>query len=325
MSKAARRFLTVFTLLCMVAVTAFLCIFLLFKIKTIEVTGDVVYEPSAVIDVCGYEVGDNLVLLSTGKQEKDLEEQLPYVEQAEIIRHFPSTLEIHITAAQEMACVASGSQWFAVSGSGKILEEKTGPDDTAMQVTGLDFTDPQIGSQFQAQDQEHQDAFQTILSTLADLGAVGEFTSLDLTDLYNITMSYQGRVTFELGSTVGLDSKIQSGYRLVTEQMEPNDIGTLDLSLVADIGKAYFSANNSASSSSETSSNENSSGESGDNASSSDEGGDTSGENGSDDTSGDTGSSTDSSDGGGDGSSSERDSSQEGDRGGDIPDTIFTG
>lgn len=323
MSKAARRFLTVFTLLCMVVVTAFLCVFLLFKIKTIEVTGDVIYEQTAIIDVCGYEVGDNLVLLSTGKQEKDLEEQLPYVEKAEIIRHFPNTLEIHITAAQEAACVSSGSQWFAVSGSGKILEEKAGPDDGAMQVTGLAFTDPKIGSQFQAQDQEHQDAFKTILSALTELGAAGEFTSLDLTDLYNITMSYQGRVTFELGSTVGLESKIESGYRLVTEQMEANDTGTLDLSLVADIGKAYFSTSNSTTASSTTSDSGNSSG--GDDSSSDGSGDTSSGEDGTDDASGDTGNSADSGDTGEETSSTEDSSSQNEDRGGDIPDTIFTG
>ena len=33
---------------------------------------------------------DNLALLSTGQQEEDLEEQLPYVQEATISRHFPA-------------------------------------------------------------------------------------------------------------------------------------------------------------------------------------------------------------------------------------------
>ncbi len=45
MGKAARRFLLAFTLLAMAAVTAFVCVFLLFKVRTIEVTGDQVYDP----------------------------------------------------------------------------------------------------------------------------------------------------------------------------------------------------------------------------------------------------------------------------------------
>ena len=52
LSKGARLFLLVFTLVCMVAITAFLCVFLLFKVRTIEVTGDVVYEQSAILEVC---------------------------------------------------------------------------------------------------------------------------------------------------------------------------------------------------------------------------------------------------------------------------------
>ena len=53
-------------------------------------------------------------------------------------------------------------------------------------------------------------------------------------------MTYQGRVEFQLGSTVGLESKLQSGYALVTEQLDENDTGTLNLTLVAEVGKAYF-------------------------------------------------------------------------------------
>ena len=119
----ARQAVNFVTLLAMAAVTAFVCVFLLFKVRTIEVTGDQVYDPSAILELCGYQEGDNLALLTTGEQEAALEEQLPYVEDAQILRHFPSGLEIHITAAQQAACVQSGSQWFIISGKGKILEE----------------------------------------------------------------------------------------------------------------------------------------------------------------------------------------------------------
>ena len=149
MSKAARRFLLVFTLLCMMAVTAVMCVFLVFKVRTIQVTGDLVYEESAILDVCGYQVGDNLALLTTAEQEVALESQLPYIAETQVIRHFPNTLEIHVTAAQKAACVQSGSQWFNVSYSGKILESVAAPEDGVLQVTGLTLTDPAPGAQRQ--------------------------------------------------------------------------------------------------------------------------------------------------------------------------------
>ena len=145
MSKAARRFLLVFTLLCMVAVTAVMCVFLVFKVRTIQVTGDLVYEESAILDVCGYQVGDNLALLTTAEQEDALESQLPYIEEAQVIRHFPNTLEIHVTAAQKAACVQSGSQWFNVSYSGKILEIRRRPGGRRAAGDGPDADRPGAG------------------------------------------------------------------------------------------------------------------------------------------------------------------------------------
>lgn len=343
MSKGARRFLLLFTLVCMVAITGFLCVFLLFKVHTIEVTGDAVYDQSTVLEVAGYQEGDNLALLSTGQQEEDLEEQLPYVQEATISRHFPSTLEIHITAAQKAACISSGGQWYTVSYRGKILEQSESPQEGVMQVTGLTLTGPVAGEKVQVQgasasqsegsssesqeegqdqsqsrDDAHQTAFSTILAKLEEWGAAGEFTSLDLTDLYNITMTYQGRVEFQLGSTVGLESKLQSGYALVTEQLDENDTGTLNLTLVAEVGKAYFTPTNQAPGATSSAS-----GDAGDGTGESDPAGGSS-EDGGDASS--AGEGTSGENGTGEGSSQdEGSSSQDEGRGGNIPDTIFTG
>ena len=49
-----------------------------------------------------------MFLVTEGKEEL-LEEKLPYIEEAQIRRNFPSTLEIHIIAAQQAACVAGAA------------------------------------------------------------------------------------------------------------------------------------------------------------------------------------------------------------------------
>ncbi len=331
LSKGARLFLLAFTLVCMVAITAFLCVFLLFKVRTIEITGDMVYEQSAIMEVCGYQEGDNLALLSTKDRERDLEEQLPYVENAQILRHFPSGLEIHITAAKKTACISSGGQWYVVSGKGKILEALSQPAEGVMQVTGLTLADPQVGGQVQVQEapkeesstseegsssQEEvqtntaQTAFFEILQVVDQWNAGSEFISLDMTDLYRITMNFQNRILFELGSTSGLDYKVDYGLRLVYEEMDSNDMGTLDLTLSSEAKKAFFEASNSSLDSGSSAGGTDSSQEDG-----TQDGGETGGTDGSDDTSSgdETGEDTGSD---GDGSSSQ-------DRGGDIPDTIF--
>ena len=315
MSKGARRFLLVFTLLCMAAVTAVLCVFLLFKVRVIQVTGDMIYQEQDVLNAAGYQEGDNLALLTTSEQEQRLEQQLPYIQDAQIIRHFPSTLEIRVTAAQVAADVQNGSQWYAVSTQGKILEEKTSPSEGVMQVAGLALTDPVVGGQIQLEDESAQSALETIFSVLEQWGAAGDFTSLDLTDLYNITMNYQNRVQFLLGSTVELAYKVDYGLRIVTGTekqvyIASDESGTLDLSLAGDTKGAYFTESVAGSSSASSSQEASSSG--GDSSEASDAG-----------SSGGDSSSTgeDSSSGEDSGSSSQ----EGGGRGGDIPDTIFTG
>jgi hypothetical protein len=346
----------VFTLLCMVAITAFLCVFLLFKVRTIEVTGDVVYEQSAILEVCDYEIGDNLALLSTKNKERALEEQLPYVEDAEIRRHFPSGLEIHITAAQKTACISSGGQWFAVSGKGKILEALSEPAEGVMEVTGLTLVNPVVGGQVQvedppqeessssqddsssqtesstqedssAQEESRKDVSQTaffeILQVLDQWDAAGDFVSLDMTDLYHITMNFQNRILFELGSAAGLDYKVDYGLRIIRDKLDENDTGTLDLSLASDLKEAYFQPTNSSldSSSSTSSSSE---GDSGDDTGDSDTSSDDGNSDGNDDgtvTEDDT-----TSDGTGEETSDDTsDDTVSQDRGGDIPNTIFMG
>lgn len=317
----------VFTLLMMGAITAFVCVFLVFKVREIEITGDTVYEQSAILDVCGYEVGDNLALLTTAPQEEALEQQLPYIAEAQIIRHFPGTLEIHITGAQTAACVASGSQWFSVSAAGKILEQVTEPPAGVMQATGLVLTDPVLGGTLQAQDDEHQQAFTEILTVLGELNAAGDFTTLDLTDLYNITMNYQGRIQFLMGSTVELKYKLELALTKVIPELTSEDSGTLDLTVAPDVKRAFFTEGTASTGESGTSSQE--SGES----SSSEESSDTDSSASATDSeeSSENGSESSQEDSSEEGSSqSDEDSSDsweggEGDRGGEIPDTIFTG
>lgn len=242
----ARIFLLLFTLVAMAAVTAFLCVFLLFKVRLIEVTGDQVYDREQIIQITGFQEGDNLALLTTSDKERALERQLPYVADAQITRRFPSTLEIHITAAQQAACVQSGGQWLLVSGEGKLLEAVSEPPEGVMQVTGVTLQEPAVGGFVQSEDEGACQALLTILSVLQDWGVPQGFATLDLSDLYNVTMNYQDRVLFQLGSTVELAYKVDYGLRLVTSTdpvyVSPDETGVLNLTLAGEVKEAYFTA-----------------------------------------------------------------------------------
>lgn len=247
LGKTARRVTLLLAVLAMAAVTALLCVFLLFKVADIQVTGDLVYSQEEVLALCDYALGDNLLFAPTQSQEERLESQLPYVEEAQVIKHFPNTLEIRITAAQTAASVSSGGGWLYVSSQGKILELGAEPAAATMQVTGFVSTAAQPGQYLQAEDATALSALQEILTALTDREMITQCTRLDLTDLYDIRLWYQDRVECKLGSTAGLTYKLDFAYDALINPTTENRVGdketgVLDLSYAADAHKAGFEA-----------------------------------------------------------------------------------
>lgn len=247
LGKTARRVTLLLAVLAMAAVTALLCVFLLFKVSSLQVTGDLVYSQEEVLALCDYAIGDNLLFAPTQSQEERLESQLPYVEEAQVIKHFPNTLEIRITAAQTAASVSSGGGWLYVSSQGKILELGAEPAAATMQVTGFASTATQPGQYLQAEDATALSALQEILTALTQREMITQCTRLDLTDLYDIRLWYQDRVECKLGSTAELTYKLDFAYDALINPTTENRIGdketgVLDLSYAADAHKAGFEA-----------------------------------------------------------------------------------
>lgn len=253
MSAGARKVLIAFTVLFMAGATALLAVFLLFKVSDIQVTGDVIegYEDSDILEICGYKVGDNLIFLSTRDKEEKLIEQIPYVGGVEIFRHLPGTLEIHLTAAEVTACVSSGSSWLYVSREGKILEKQEEPKSGTLQIMGLTPLDTEPGQMVRMEDENAQEAYRAILAALAELGAAGDFTRLDLSNLSDIRLIYQDRIEFQLGNVLELDYKIELGCRSVAE-LGAGETGVMDLTYAGETKRAIFTAGDFASAASQT-------------------------------------------------------------------------
>ncbi len=242
MKKGTRRLLMMGTILTMLVITCVLAVSLLFKISEITVTGDVVYQTQDILNLCDYEIGDNLFFISTSDRVEKLKSQLPYIADVEIRRHIPGTLEIHITGTQVACCIYTEGMWLYVSGEGKILEMQAEPREGVMHIEGIVPQNPQVGAKVQLEDKGVEEAYSLILGKIVELGAWGEFTRLDITDPYNITLWYQDRVQCKLGNGAELDYKVQFGYKLLREgHIGQEETGVLDLSY-ADVRRAGFTS-----------------------------------------------------------------------------------
>ena len=251
MAAGARRVLLAMSLVAMAVVTVVLAIFLLFKVAEIEVTGDAIEgaNEAQIIEISGCKTGDNLFFLSSGSMARRIEEKLPYVRKAKIVKHFPSTVEIQLVSAQVAASVYGDGGWLYVNEDGKILEKRDTPQSGVMQIMGLSPSQTQPGKNLSVENEEVQAAYQEILSALSEVRADGTgaysglnlngFTLLDMSDLSAIRMFYENRVEFQFGSAFELEYKVKAGCRFLLE-MTTRETGVMDLSSAGDTKRAYF-------------------------------------------------------------------------------------
>lgn len=114
------------------AVTALLlflsvvCVAVFFNVKQIRIVGDNPYSETAIMEMCSFGKGSNILFIDTASQEQKIMCELPYIEQCSVERRLPSTIVIKVTQANMLGIVqAVDNQWSVISDNGKILETGT--------------------------------------------------------------------------------------------------------------------------------------------------------------------------------------------------------
>ncbi len=248
MSLFKRRLTIVLALLGMAAVTVFLAESLLLRVTEIKVTGDEIYAQEDIIKLSGVKEGDNLLLIPASDREEKLESQLPYISKAKITRKIPGTVIIEITASRGVCSIESGGAWYVIAGDGKVLETCPGPKEGLMQVLGVTVQSAKVGEPLVLDNEEASTVFTEITGLIDRLGengqsAASEFTKLDLTNLYDIRLWYEGRIECIIGSNIQLDYKLTYGYGNLTDPEKgigDQEQGVLDLSYLPTKRASYF-------------------------------------------------------------------------------------
>ena len=202
-------------------------------------------RPSAILELCGYQEGDNLALLTTGEQEAALRNSSLMWRTPRSCATSPaarrSTLRRPQAALRAERQPVVYHQWKGQDPGGGHPAVGGGYADHR--------ADPERpgGGQHAAGGGTPLSSrpWETILSTLVDLGGVGEFTALDLTGSVQHHPELPGQgCCFSWGIMVDLEYKLTYGYGLVTStdpvHIAQDEYGTLDLTLAGDVKKAYF-------------------------------------------------------------------------------------
>ncbi len=242
--KNKRKKLIIRLIICFLflIVGVILVLTMFFNINEITVSGDTVYSADDVTSSSGVIIGDNLIFISKDEINEKISTELPYVDSVKIKRHLPSGLELIITKTEAKYAIIQDGYYTLLNPNGKVLEsglEFIGENITLLNMG--EITSAEIGTDIVPVNEKVFDKLM-LVSDACEECALTDITSIDLSDIYNIKLIYQGRITLELGETDKDNTykKLALGKSAIETQNEENEYykGTINLTVE---GKGYWS------------------------------------------------------------------------------------
>lgn len=242
--KNKRKKLIIRSVICFLflCIGVILVLTMFFNINEITVTGDAVYSADDIINTSDVIAGDNLIFISKDEINEKISTELPYVDSVKIKRHLPSGLELIITKTEAKYAIIQDGYYTLLNKNGKVLEsglEFIGENITLLNMG--EIVSAELGSTVATKSEKVFDKLVLVSDACEECGLT-DITSMDLSDIYNIKLVYQGRITLELGETDkdNISKKLALGKSALETQNEENEYyrGTINLTVE---GKGYWS------------------------------------------------------------------------------------
>ncbi|MBQ5317995.1 MAG: FtsQ-type POTRA domain-containing protein [Oscillospiraceae bacterium] len=220
-----------YSLIAFIALVVFVILSLtvFFNIETADIIGSSVYSADEIIAASGIKGGDNMIRKNMSKSEQAITSQLIYIEEAQITRKLPSSVEILVVPCVETASLETEDGFLIVSETGKILRAQEEPaEDTVVFFGAEPAENMQIGMTFASVDEDKSEVIYELMKR-AGSGFASKITSFDVTDRLNINCIYEDRITIEIKSIADVDYKFKLAEEILQTKISPDTIGVLKM------------------------------------------------------------------------------------------------
>lgn len=219
---------------------AVLSLTVLFKIRTIQVSGTSRYSQSQIVGASGIRTGENLFLAQTRRAEEQIRSKLPYIGSVQVHREFPAEIGITVGAAAVCGAVEYQKKYAVLGSDFRILELADKLPQGCASISGVTLRNAEAGATADFSDTTVRNTLQNVEKALKTDG-LSDVTAMDFSSSSRILLVYQSRVTINLGLASDLDYKIRYAKALFDSgKIGKTEKGTLNLSTAADNDTAYF-------------------------------------------------------------------------------------
>lgn len=215
--------------LCVLVIGLVLSLTVLFRCEKIVVEGATRYEKNEIISASTLDYGQNIFLADRAQASERIEEKYPYIEKAEIHLSIPNTLKISVTEAIPKYYIQDGTRYYIISKNSKLLEEVIERDHDIPTIIGCKLKNPKVG---ETVDVENEKVI-TVLNEIADsmtANAVTGINEINLSDMSNIELNYENRITIVIGMPDDINYKIRTAMTIIYTKLSETDSGRLNCS-----------------------------------------------------------------------------------------------
>jgi cell division protein FtsQ len=201
------------------------------KIEKIEVKGNGIYTKEQIIDASGISIGDNLYAINKKTARSFITTEYPYIKEVVIRRNLPTTLVFKITEEQPVYYTEICGEYFVLSKSLRILErtyEKPSNEENPLVLLLLaDVKRAVVGETLEFEKELTFEYINNFMQSVNEHEIADKLTEIDISNKYNIYVSYQGRFRIYLGDSTETDMKLKFA-ELMINTFEQDKRGTVD-------------------------------------------------------------------------------------------------
>lgn len=206
-----------------------LCALVFFKIETVAVlpasgedtTASIYYSDEDIIKVSGVKTGESLVLVSKHDLKESIETLLPYIGNATIKRSYPSTLKIIVEDSDAFFAVEKNGVYTLLNRDFKVLETSDYIPDGCARLAGVDFSEMYVGEKAVFEDAANGDRLNNLIAECNAAG-IENITKYDLSNIANVRIVINFRITLILGTITDLADKLSLGLKTIEAETENN-------------------------------------------------------------------------------------------------------
>lgn len=263
--KRAGKYTLYYVLIGVLAVIALtvLSTTVLFNIGVFVVSGESVYSDEEIIEACGIKKGENLLKINTSRAESKVVSKLVYIDSVEIHRGFPNRLTLSVTPAKPTVAFAFGGKYYVISERKRLLEisdtpldcpvikgvqmllqpeekkkETTAADGGSVNSSSLTSEEGitlengaeeiSVGAVLGDDNNNRIKLALSIAKLMRENGLTKDY-EVNIADTLDVTISYDGHIKIELGTTAALNDKIYRASRIIEEDIGENENCTLNI------------------------------------------------------------------------------------------------